>query len=200
MTFTIISNFPHLITPKIKGKPDRESINKLEKIIQENAAATQTNLGGVQHGYLGLTMTDPACNLVTGTNLEHPNNPGLTSIMPNRETQHQILQIQNFYSARAQQHNEFLQIERALRNQIINAIEKIYIEALEEDYVRYNNHSMPDMLKYLYDTYGIIRRKDLQNNEKNLLNNRILKIPSKVYSNALKSGKNCCVSWRYLLR
>ena len=56
-------------------------------------------------------------------------------------------------------------IERALKNQIINAVESLYIEAIEEDYVGYKNRSILDMLNHLFDNYGVISNKELLKNE-----------------------------------
>ena len=63
----IIDIFPHPIIGKVKGKPDREQIKKIEKKIQENAASVQSTLGGGNHGHLGLTMTDTDYKAAIGT-------------------------------------------------------------------------------------------------------------------------------------
>ena len=53
----IIENFPHPILKKIKGKPTRESLIKLQKQVYENLTSFETTLGGGNHGFLGLGIT-----------------------------------------------------------------------------------------------------------------------------------------------
>ena len=55
----IIENFPNTTLKKIKGKPTRESLLKLQKQIYENLTSFETTLGGGNYGFLGLGM-EPA--------------------------------------------------------------------------------------------------------------------------------------------
>ena len=72
---TVIENFPHPIIPKIKGKPDRKELEKLQKSIHENATAIETTLGSGAHGYLGLTMDDTDYYTLAGVHFVRPVNP-----------------------------------------------------------------------------------------------------------------------------
>ena len=166
---TIIENFPYPIIPKIKGKPDRKDLEKLQKMIFANATAIESTLGGGAHGYLGIAMEDAEYHTLTGAHFVRPPNPGLTPTIPAGATQHVILATQNNHQASLKQYKECNLIERALKNQIINAIDSLYLEALEEDYVGYKNRSIIDLFTHLFDNYGIISNKDLADNEAKLL-------------------------------
>ena len=53
----ILDKLPHYSIPQISGEPNYYPIKKVEKKIIINTASTQTELGGGNHGYLGLIMT-----------------------------------------------------------------------------------------------------------------------------------------------
>ena len=47
-------------------------------------------------------------------------------------------------------------IERALKNQLINAVEDLYIEELEEDYSGFKNRTVVEIIDPLFDNYGVV--------------------------------------------
>ena len=49
--------FIHKVITKVVGKPTRDEIKRVLEQAQENAAAVPCELGGGNHGYLGITMT-----------------------------------------------------------------------------------------------------------------------------------------------
>eukprot|EP00957_Ditylum_brightwellii_P189927 14459074-Ditylum_brightwellii.AAC.1 len=53
----ILHDFLHPTVPKVAGEPAYESIHRIHKILQENAASVHSNLGGDMHGHLALVLT-----------------------------------------------------------------------------------------------------------------------------------------------
>jgi len=53
----IIEGFLTPIIKKTKGQPTRQSIEEVEKQLQNNVACYLSELGGGEHGFLGLVMT-----------------------------------------------------------------------------------------------------------------------------------------------
>ena len=69
------------------GIPTYETLNILHNEIKSNATAVHSNLGGGQHGYLGLVAIPTACALLTNDPFfcqVHPRNP----IIPIADTRH----------------------------------------------------------------------------------------------------------------
>jgi hypothetical protein len=54
----VISSFPHPILPKVQGELDYQTIHAIRKLLQENARAIDTHLGGGALGHLGLIVSD----------------------------------------------------------------------------------------------------------------------------------------------
>ena len=129
----------------------------------------QTNLGGGNHGHLGLTMTPAEYSTATGGQaFNRPANPGLVPVIPQGSTQHAILQLQHAHAINLKQYNTCNLVERTLKNIIVGAIEDTYIDSLEDEYVGYNNVTIPEMFQYLYTSYGAITNSDLTKNEDSL--------------------------------
>jgi hypothetical protein len=55
-------------------------------------------------------------------------------------------------------------VQQALKRQIINVFEPIYLDVLNDDMVGFANISARDMLDHLFTTYGNITSVDLENN------------------------------------
>ena len=117
---TLTDNFPYPIIPKIKGKPTRRDIEKLQKKIFANAATIQTNLGGGNHGHLGLAMKPEEHTIATGGQAFHrPENSGLVPAIPQGSTHHEILALQNAHATNLKQYNTCNLVDRTLKNMII---------------------------------------------------------------------------------
>ena len=63
------------ILPNIDGEPTRERLIDLHLLISGNAVSVASNLGGGQHGHLGLTMIAQAYTEHTGYKFVPPHNP-----------------------------------------------------------------------------------------------------------------------------
>ena len=65
---SVTESFPNPTVPKIEGEPTYQSIKNVEKVLLENAASVPSELGGGQHGYLGLILSDTKYHTITGHN------------------------------------------------------------------------------------------------------------------------------------
>jgi hypothetical protein len=54
----VIASFPHPILPTVQGEPDYQTIHAIWKLLQANARAIDTHLGGGALGHLGLIVSD----------------------------------------------------------------------------------------------------------------------------------------------
>ena len=71
-----LADFQTPVLPNIGGEPTRKVLIKIHLLISGNAAAVASNLGGVRHRHLALTMTAYEYMEQTGFVFAPPHNPG----------------------------------------------------------------------------------------------------------------------------
>jgi hypothetical protein len=60
-----IASFPHSILPTVKGEPDYQTIHAIRKVLQANARAIDTHLGGGDLVHLGLIVSDASYAMIS---------------------------------------------------------------------------------------------------------------------------------------
>ena len=68
------------------GLPPYNTINSLQTLLKINAASVPSQLGGGQHGLLGLVLNDALYLNLTGTDFIKPPNPSMVVIIPANST------------------------------------------------------------------------------------------------------------------
>jgi hypothetical protein len=61
----VIASFPQPILPTVQGEPDYQTIHAIRKLLQANARAIDTHLGGGSLGHLGLIVSDALYAMIT---------------------------------------------------------------------------------------------------------------------------------------
>ena len=72
--------FEHPNLTKIIGIPTYDALHLLHNEIKSNAISVHSNIGGVQHGYLGLVVSPTACTLLSNSPFVPPIHPGILAI------------------------------------------------------------------------------------------------------------------------
>ena len=89
----VIEGFPDSTITKHTSEPNYHVIKDIEWKLIKNASLYPSELGGGNHGYLGLILIPEKHVLVTGhTFTPHPN-PGSLPTFPPNPTQPQIAQV-----------------------------------------------------------------------------------------------------------
>ena len=99
-TENIKDTFPYPTIPKFPGRPDFDSIAAVHTKLKANAASIHSNLGGGNHGLLGLALQPGTYTILTGHVFEPPSNPGPTANIPNGLTGPQINELVREHEAR----------------------------------------------------------------------------------------------------
>jgi hypothetical protein len=60
----IMSIFPHPILPTVQGELDYQTIHAIRKVLQANARAIDTHLGGGALGHLGVIVSEVSYDIV----------------------------------------------------------------------------------------------------------------------------------------
>jgi hypothetical protein len=185
----IIEGFPQKPT-KIRGLPNYHTLNALRQALYRNTNSVALTLGGGNHGYLRALMTTP--NYLPAT---QPNATAFTApIFPGYllAVQGTVAQVSNQVRA----HNENLQkwkehenVTKALRKQLIDAVDPAYIAHLEDPYSGFNKVPVKGILSDLLETYGKIRSTDLLANNKRFEEDWD---PTDTFQTIMARIKQCC--------
>ena len=159
----ITNAFPTPIT-KIMGKPNYESLKNLKDQLKANAASIPTTLGGGNHGYLGLILSPAAYATITANQFIKPVYPRQLPYVPAGTNAANTSTIVRRHTEDLRQWREFKNVNTVLKNQLLSALDDIYVRALKDRHVRYMNQSIRTILTHLFDNYSNITPLELKDN------------------------------------
>ena len=160
----VTNAFPTAVT-KITGEPNYESLKNLKDELKANAASIPTTLGGGTHGYLGLILSPAAYATIAATQFIEPIYPGQHPNVPASTSAANTSTIVRRHTEDLRQWREFKNVNTALKNQLLSALNDIYIRALKDRHVGYMNQSIHAILQHLFDNYGNITPLELEDND-----------------------------------
>jgi hypothetical protein len=121
--------FEHPELTKIIGVPTYNTLHKLNQEIKSNAISVHSNLGGGQHGHLGLVVSPTAYVILSNTPYHCPDLPEELEI-PAGGTRHAQDLLERTHKEGLRLFHEVRGIERALTQQIVTAVNPQYIAAM----------------------------------------------------------------------
>ena len=160
--YTVYFEFPNLT--KIHGEPNFDSIKKIHNQIKANCQSVQSNLSGGTFGHLDLVLNVQQYKLLFNAPFIRPAHPGVLVIPPGT-TQHRSALMRDQHAESLLVFNKVHNLEKALRQQIITAVESTYLAVLRNFQTNSINLSIDAIFQHLYDTYGNISPKSLQDYE-----------------------------------
>jgi hypothetical protein len=163
----LLAFFPEQTIAPIVGEPTYDTVSDLANAIKSNAAAVPSTEGGGQLGHLILTMTPQAYLALSDNNaFQIPVNPGAFYQPGPNLTGPQMVAGEKAFSAALQEYNLYHNTDRALKQQIISAVEPIYLRELKHRITGFANVTTQAILTHLFRTYGNITAHDLEENDK----------------------------------
>ena len=159
----ITNAFPTPIT-KITGEPNYEGLKNLKDQLKANAASIPTTLGGGTHGYLGLILSPAAYATIAATQFIEPIYPGQHPNIPAGTNAANTSTIVRRHTEDLRQWREFKNVNTVLKNQLLSALDDIYIRALKDCHVSYTNQTIRSILQHLFDNYSNITPLKLEDN------------------------------------
>jgi hypothetical protein len=126
----VVDGFPHPTIAPIVGVPTYESINALNLQLNANAASVQSNLGDGLLGLLYLTITPAEYNALSATELFPPENPGAAPTVPYVATESQVATLLRKHKANTNLFKEYIATDKALKQQVIAAVNAMYLKPL----------------------------------------------------------------------
>jgi len=157
--------FPHPCLTPIIGTPTNSTVKLLTKEVYTNARAIPSTRGGGNHGHLGFVIPAVEYLALAGTPFTLPAHPGDTpNITDPRATQYIIAEEVRVFKATIAELTLAVTICEELKKQILTAVNRLYLAALNDDTFGFAQVSVYDMLTHLSTTYGTITRAELEAN------------------------------------
>ena len=167
----IIESFPEQPT-KIPGLPTYQTLRQLRDVLKTNAASVETIIGGGMYGHLGLILPPHIYNTIVppvhqGTNSwTDPPYPGINPAIPPNATPEVVTYYRDNHKETMRIWKLYLNVNAALRKNILTAVDEIYLRALKAPHTGFSNLKARDMLSYLFQVYGKITPQALEANDK----------------------------------
>ena len=131
----IVDRFPFPSPLPIVGAPDYEKIAEVHLQLNSNATLVHSNLGNGALGLLKLTVLPDFYKTLSDTKFTPLMNTGPTPDITVRSTTAQIAALRYDHITAALIFDEYDRTEKALRQQLLLSIEKIFVRSLCHRYV-----------------------------------------------------------------
>jgi hypothetical protein len=152
--------FEHPDLSKIIGVPSYDTLHTLNQEIKSNAISVHSNLGGGQHGHLGLVISPNAYAFLADIPYVRPGHPAPLDV-PVAATRHQQDLLERTYKEALRLFHEVRGVERALMQQIVSAVEPQYLTAMRNRTTGQFNVTIFQLLHNLLTVYGKITPSQL---------------------------------------
>jgi hypothetical protein len=126
----VVDGFPHPTIFPITGMPNYEALSELNLKLNSNASSVHSDLRNGQLGLLALTVLVAVYNMLSNIPFVPPPNPGPTTIIPAIATAAQISNLRRLHAEALARFREYIAIDKALKQQLITAIQPMYLRAL----------------------------------------------------------------------
>ena len=121
------SYFKYKTPTPITGAPTNKTLKRLKQELWANASSVESDLGGGDHDYLGLVLTDAEYASISATPFVAPHYPAALTI-PCGTDQVQALNRREQYKEAKRAYYECKNVEKALQRHVQDAIEDKYIK------------------------------------------------------------------------
>jgi hypothetical protein len=160
-------SYPHRVLTPIKDTPGYSSLQKLQKELYANAQAMHSNAGSGNHGHLALVMPDADYLALAGEAFIIPQHPGILPIHAQGTTGAQITETNRQYDANLTAYMRYKEVQAALREQILTAVNNTFLIALEHEEL--GHIATPQaMLAHLKEEYGELDAMEIETNRATL--------------------------------
>ena len=164
----ILENFTHTTIEPIIGKPTYETLAAVYLKLNTNAASVHSHRRNGKLGYLALTVKEEVYNTLSSTPFISPTNLGQHPTIPPGATGPQIADIRRRYDKAFEEFKMYINIDKALKSQLIVAVDEKFIRGKRNKYVGYANVTTLQLLNHLYECYAKITHNNLRENDQRM--------------------------------
>jgi hypothetical protein len=153
-------------------------------------ASVHSNLGNGQLGLLQLTVLAAIYNTLSATPFIAPVNPCNNANIPAGSTGPIITKMNHTHDAAVSLFTQYDATDKALKQQIVGALQAMFQRSLWSKYVGYQNSSTHAILDHLYATYTNISTSDLLTNNDQIRTDYDINQPIELFFNQVKDAVN----------
>ena len=121
--------FKFPVPTPIRGEPTHSDISQLKKEIRANTASVDCDLGGGDHGYLGLVLAPQEYRKISQTEFKVPTYPPALTI-PSGTDPVVALNRRTKHTEERDAHRRCKEVEKALLRHIQNAMDEEWLDSL----------------------------------------------------------------------
>ena len=156
----LVERFENPSIPPINGEPMYATLHAMHDLLNSNAESVTTNLGCGTLGHLCLTLSTTVYANLSTTIVVVPPDHGATSVIPAGATGPEAAPIRYAHDAATLEFNTFNNVNRALCQKILGAVEYASLKFKHKPHRRYSGSSKLYQLTHLYKTYAVISNAD----------------------------------------
>lgn len=160
--------FPYPDLTKIHGPPTARKLLTLHKELKANARSVFSILSDGQHGHLGLVLNPVEYALISAVPFIVPPHPGILNIPP-AATASQAASTRDAHREALRIFLEGTTVKSQLVQQIVKAIDPVYLATLQDRITATINAPIWDILTHLWRSYGRITPQLLQEEEADII-------------------------------
>ncbi len=143
-------------------EPTFKGIQKAKNDLKANAMTVETALGSGTFGFLGLVLSDQEYALIISqVAFQRPQNPGDLTLQQG-VTQVQARNLEATHERCVKEYQTCKAMDRALKNQLIEAVGEAWLEPLRNTQTNTINHTIPEILAFLFVNYGDVSPDSLE--------------------------------------
>ena len=113
---------------KYEGVIEYKIIREIHRKIQANASNIQLELGGGQHGLIGLAMQPATYRTVIGQDFQHPFRPPQADPLPTNANADEIPRYIHLHATQVDQWRQMVNAEDILKQQLLGSLEEKYFK------------------------------------------------------------------------
>ena len=152
----LVESFETPSIPPFDREPTYATLHAMHGLLNSNAASVTTNLGCGTLGQLCLTLSPTVYATLSTTRVLRPPNPGATPVIPAGATGPEAASIRYAHDAAALAFNTFNNVDRALCQKLLGAVEDTFLQVKHKSHRGYSGSSTLDLLTHFYKTYAVI--------------------------------------------
>jgi len=160
-----LASFPKATLTPVVGKPTFASLAVLRQELTSNASSVFSPRGNGTLGHAVLVLGVAEYNARSNTPWVDPPNPGPAPVIPNNATQFQIQSITSAWERGTREWETFNMVEKALKRQLLEAVDDSYISSLKDPLFLYSNVTVFQLMEHLRNTYADLDQDLLTKNQ-----------------------------------
>ena len=145
----IVESFDNLHIPPIDGEPTYATLHGMRELLNSNAVSVANNLGCGTLGHLFPPLSLTVYATLLTTRVVPPLNPGATTVIPSGATGPEAVSIRYAHDVAMLTFNTFANVNRALRQKIIGAVDNTFLRVPHKPHRGYSGSSNLDLLTHL---------------------------------------------------